>query len=74
MFEIGKLYRYTCVWSTGLYRSHDQIGAFNKIRQNDIFVLLEQNKSHFKILTSDGEVGWITPGTTYLQKVGENDV
>lgn len=71
MFEIGKLYRYTCVWSTGLYRSHDQIGAFNKIRQNDIFVLLEQNKSHFKILTSDGEIGWITGVPKNFQEVSE---
>ena len=78
VFEIGKLYRYTSVWSTGLYRSPNMIGAFGKIRQNDIFVILEQKNistfEHFRVLTATGEVGWITPGTTYLQKVGENDV
>lgn len=78
LFEIGKLYRYTCVWSTGLYRSPNEIGAFGKIRQNDIFVILEQKNisthEHFRVLTATGEIGWITPALIYLQQVREEDV
>lgn len=75
LFEIGKLYRYTCVWSTGLCHYPNEIGAFGKIRQNDIFVILEQKNvstyEHFRVLTATGEIGWITPGLSYLQQVKE---
>jgi hypothetical protein len=73
MFEIGKLYKYTGLWSTGLYHSPNEIGAFNKVRQDDMFVILEQSNIsthwHFKVLTAKGEVGWITPGMMHIQPV-----
>ena len=78
LFEIGKLYRYTCVWSTGLYHYPNEIGAFGKIREGEMFVILEQQNisthEHFKVLTTKGEIGWITPGLIHIQPVDTNDV
>ena len=78
LFEIGKLYRYTCVWSTGLYHSPHEIGFFNKIRQGEMFVILEQKNisthMHYRVLTTKGDIGWITPGTAYIQPVENNEV
>lgn len=73
MFEIGKLYKYTCVWSTGLYHYPNEIGHFKKIREGDMFVILEQKSisthEHFRVLTATGEIGWITPAISYLELI-----
>lgn len=70
IFEIGKLYQYTGLWSTGLYHSPHDIGFINKIRQGEMFVILEQQNisthMHYRVLTTKGEIGWITPGPIYI--------
>ena len=74
MFEIGKLYKFTNIWSTGIYSSQEN-QSIGKLRQDEIFVLLEQNcfstYMHYKILTTKGEIGWISPATIYIQPVEE---
>jgi len=73
MFKVGKLYKYTCVWSTGIYSSPLDAQYKSKLRQDEIVVLLEQRNisthMHYKILTAKGEVGWITVVESYLQLI-----
>ena len=73
LLELGKLYRYTCVWGTGLYHSPHEVGFFSKIRQGELLVLLEQKNisthEHFRVLTTKGEIGWITPAMVHLELV-----
>lgn len=80
MTKIGKLYEYTCVWGTGIYpecpQGHKQFSVA-KLRQHDMFVLLEHVENHpddhyagekLKILTTSGVVGWVEISKSYFKQ------
>ena len=75
MLEIGKLYKFTNIWPTRIYYSSQETQIIGKLRQDEMFVLLGQNcfstYMHYKILTTKGEIGWISPATIYIQPMEE---
>ena len=77
MLETGKLYKYTYPYSTGLYHSPSDRLYFSEVCWNDTFLLLEQKNvstyEHLKILTSNGETGWIT-GKGHIASVDTSNV